>query len=165
MLRGSLSLSEYNLITLTHACPDPEKIDPNQGFPFLTPHFQCERLQISNWIPYLIKHSHYSYLYSCPTHTQCEAPCPDPEKIDWNQNFLFLTTHFHYEWLQIYNQITHSSCDAEKMDNFFYFSSFIYGIRRIFIVSKIFIWIYCKWFTLWLGDAEHRSGLLRIGGL
>ncbi len=58
---------------ITHVCPDSDKIDPFQDFWFLTTHLHYEWLPISNRIPFQIKHTHYSYLHSCLTHTQCKA--------------------------------------------------------------------------------------------
>ncbi len=60
-------------MNLTPACPDSEKIVPNQDFLLITTHFHYEQLKISNRIPFQIKHTHYCCLYSCPTHTECKA--------------------------------------------------------------------------------------------
>ncbi len=71
-------------------------------FLFLTTYFHYKWLQISNRIPFQIKDTNYSYLNSCPTHTQCKA---GSKKIGPNQDFSFLTTHFHCKRLKISNRI------------------------------------------------------------
>ncbi len=64
--------------------------------------FLYKWLTISNWIPFQIKDTSYSYLYSCLTYSQCEAL---NTRLPGFEIFSFWWHIFHYDRLPIINRI------------------------------------------------------------